>query len=226
MTNQQLTIKTVEKGIQSNKESWELATFGMGCFWGPEARFGSITGVMQTSVGFAGGTSKVPTYRQMGDHTETVQIKFDPSIISYAAILKVFWSNHYPNRDQYKGRQYISLLHYHTEKQRQTIEIIKKEMEKELGEPIETEISRFSEFASAEERHQKYYLKRYPKAIEQLAGLYPSAEQLKDSTFAARLNGFVKGFGTKDSMRKEITHWSIGKGEKEFLTELFASLKW
>ncbi|ANU14260.1 Peptide methionine sulfoxide reductase MsrA [Planococcus halocryophilus Or1] len=226
MTHQQMTIETIEKGIYLSEENLELATFGMGCFWGPDARFGSMAGILRTRVGFAGGTTPTPSYRTMGDHTETIQIEYDPQVISYANILKEFWRNHYPNRDNYKGRQYISLVHYHTDQQRQVIEAIRKEMETELGESIETEISPFSQFTLAEERHQKYYLKRYPKALDQLAALYPNKEMLVDSTFAARLNGFVKGFGTKDSLQKEINQWSIGETEKAFLTKLFLSLKW
>ncbi|ANU27247.1 peptide-methionine (S)-S-oxide reductase MsrA [Planococcus versutus] len=226
MDFQQMVIRSIEEDIRQNDQRLELATFGMGCFWGPEARFGSMSGVVRTCVGFTGGTTPTPTYRKMGDHTETVQISFDPRVISYEAILREFWQNHYPNRDNYKGRQYISLVHYHTEQQRKTIENIQKEMEMQLREPIETEIAPVSEFTLAEERHQKYYLKRYPKALEQLAELYPNNALLKDSTFAARLNGFVKGFGTKGSVREDIAQWSIGVAEKERLTDLFLKLKW
>lgn len=221
-----MDIEAIEKDLHQNDGQIELATFGMGCFWGPEARFGSMPGVMRTRVGFAGGDMPSPTYRKMGDHTETIQIKFDPAIISYTDVLKEFWQNHYPNRDNYKGRQYISLLHYHTEQQRQTIAKVKKEMEAQLGELIETEISPFTQFTPAEERHQKYYLKRYPKALEQLKGLYPNEKLLTDSTFAARLNGFVKGYGTKKGVIEELAQWNIGEAEKIFLTDLFSTMKW
>lgn len=226
MEFQHMTIEEIEDGLHQTGRPLELATFGMGCFWGPEARFGAMPGVVRTRVGFAGGTAPAPTYRRMADHTETVQIEFDPVTISYADVLREFWQNHYPNRDNYKGRQYISLLHYHTEQQRQTIGVIQKEMEAQLGEPIETEISPFTRFTPAEERHQKYYLKRYPKALEQTAGLYPDRELLTDSTFAARLNGFVKGYGTKAGVLEEMAHWSIGENEKTYLTDLFSKMKW
>lgn len=223
---QPMDIETIEKGLYQNGGQLELTTFGMGCFWGPEARFGSLPGVVRTRVGFAGGQTAAPTYRKMGDHTETIQIEFDPSIISYTEVLKEFWQNHYPNRDNYKGRQYISLLHYHTEQQHEIIAKVKKEMEARLGEEIETEISPFIDFTIAESRHQKYYLKRYPKALEQLAELYPDQELLTDSTFAARLNGFVKGYGTKKGITEELAQWSIGKAEKLFLIDLFSKMKW
>lgn len=226
MEFQQMTIEKIEEGLHRNNGRLEPATFGMGCFWGPEARFGSIPGVVRTRVGFAGGTLPSPTYRRMGDHTETIQIEFDPLMISYADVLREFWQHHYPNRDNYKGRQYISLLHYHTEQQRLMIDVIRKEMELQLGEPIETEISPFTQFTPAEEKHQKYYLKRYPKALEQTASLYPDRELLMDSTFAARLNGFVKGYGTKDGVLEEIAQWSIGESEKTYLINLFSKMKW
>lgn len=221
-----MDIETIEKGLHQNDAQLELATFGMGCFWGPEARFGSMPGVIRTRVGFAGGHTPSPTYRKMGDHTETIQIEFDPSIISYTEVLKEFWQNHYPNRDNYKGRQYISLLHYHTEQQHQLIATVKKEMEAQLGELIETEISPFTEFTIAEERHQKYYLKRYPRAWDQLSGLDPDQRLLVDSTFAARLNGFVKGYGTKKDVIEELEQWSIGRAEKLLLIDLFSKMKW
>nr|WP_256204181.1 peptide-methionine (S)-S-oxide reductase [Planococcus faecalis] len=75
---QQMVMRSIEEGIHQNDQRLELATFGMGCFWGPEARFGSMPGVVRTCVGFTGGTTPTPTYRQMGDHTETVHISFDP----------------------------------------------------------------------------------------------------------------------------------------------------
>ena len=96
------TIMQIEQGLQD--KPYETALFGMGCFWGPESRFGSLPGVNRTRVGFAGGTTKNPTYRKMGDHTETVEVDYDSSIISYETLLKEFWRNHYPNRDAYKGR--------------------------------------------------------------------------------------------------------------------------
>jgi peptide-methionine (S)-S-oxide reductase len=222
----QLTIQSIEKEMAAEKPKWETATFGMGCFWGPESRFGSLPGVMRTRVGFAGGTTENPTYRKMGDHTETVEIDFDPNLVAYADILKCFWQNHYPNRDQYKGRQYISLLRYHDEQQKETIETVKKEMEAALGENIETEIAPFTTFTLAEERHQKYYLKRYPKALEQLKDFFPEPELLVDSTFAARLNGFVKGYGTRDGLKQEIAGWPIEEENCQKLLAALLSMKW
>lgn len=209
-----------------NASQLETATFGMGCFWGPDARFGSLPGVIRTRTGYSGGSTQAPNYRQMGDHTETLQIEFDPQQIHYEDLLREFWWNHYPNRDAYKGRQYISLLFWHSEEQRLLIDQVKKERERQLNELVETEIRPFDGFTEAEERHQKYYLKRYPKALDQLAKLYPETSLLTDSTFAARLNGFVKGFGSRQRLIDEIAIWPIGQEQRAFLQQLLLTLKW
>ncbi|PIC57189.1 peptide-methionine (S)-S-oxide reductase [Sporosarcina sp. P12(2017)] len=204
----------------------ETATFGMGCFWGPEARFGSLQGVIRTRVGYTGGTTVAPTYKTIEDHTETVEIDYDPTSISYEEILLHFWRNHYPNRDQYRGQQYVSSLRFHNQQQKRIIDLVKSEMEKELGEPIETEITPVGHFTLAEDRHQKYYLKRYPNVLDKLYWLYPSEESLINSTFAARLNGFVKGFGTRDQIVTEIESWPLPENARQQLIQQFMILKW
>ena len=220
------TVEDMINKFNPKAETVETATFGMGCFWGPEAMFGSMRGVLRTRVGFSGGTSPKPTYRHMGDHTETVEIDFDPSVISYDEILRQFWANHYPNRGNYKGRQYISLLRYHGDRQKESIDRVKREMEKELGEPIETDIAAFGNFTPAEERHQKYYLKRYPNTLEQLQDLFPKPEHLVDSTFAARLNGFVKGYGKLQGLKSEIASWNIDEENRGILLNKLETIKW
>lgn len=219
------TIQEMEEKLHAGSKM-ETATFGMGCFWGPEARFGSLQGVLRTRVGYAGGTLANPTYRKMGDHTETVQIDFDPAILSYEEVLRHFWRNHYPNRDEYKGRQYISLLRFHDAGQEEAINHVKTEMEVELGEAIETDIAPFTDFTLAEARHQKYYLKRYPKVLDQLESLYPEDRLLEDSTFAARLNGFVKGYGNREILKREIENWEIEEEDRLWLAAQLMKLKW
>ena len=218
-------IETLEAQLQQNR-IYETATFGMGCFWGHEAYFGSLPGVMRTRVGFAGGTSPLPSYRCMGDHTETIEIDFDTNLITYEDILKNFWRNHYPNRDAYKGRQYMSLLLYHSKRQLSIIEQVREEMEAELGEAIETEIKGYDQFTLAEERHQKYYLQRYPRTLEQLADWFPDIASLIDSTFAARLNGFVKGFSNRDALLEEFAGWPMSETSRQVFITRLKTLKW
>ncbi len=226
MDSKESAVITAEQEMAKAHYEFETATFGMGCFWGPDARFGSLPGVLRTRVGYAGGTTVNPVYRQMGDHTETVQIDFDPAVLSYEEVLRHFWDNHYPNRDEYKGRQYISLLRFHSTQQQSTIARIKEEMENKLGEKIDTDIAPYDHFTLAEERHQKYYLKRYPRILKQLEPHYSNTEKLQDSIFAARLNGFAKGFGSREKLMAEIADWNISEQSRKELSEILMAIKW
>lgn len=111
-----------------NEIHTETATLAMGCFWGPEALFGALPGVVRTRTGYAGGTASDPTYRHMGDHTETVEVDFDPAVLAYDDILRVFWNGHRPeNINSYKGRQYQSMLLYRSPEQKDAIERVLEE---------------------------------------------------------------------------------------------------
>lgn len=129
---------------------WRTATLGMGCFWSPEALFGHLPGVVRTRTGYAGGTTPEPDYRRMGDHTEMVQIDYDPGRISYEELLQVFWDHHNPvNINGYKGRQYLSLVLFHGEEQERAIhQVIRHRQDRGPSGKPETEIAPFSVFLS------------------------------------------------------------------------------
>ncbi|MBB6693573.1 peptide-methionine (S)-S-oxide reductase MsrA [Cohnella xylanilytica] len=202
-------------------------TLGMGCFWSPEALFGSLPGVVRTRVGYAGGTTEHPTYREMGDHSETVELDFDPEILSYEALLETFWNHHNPiNINGYKGRQYQSLLLFRDRQQEEAFRRAKERMEAEKGRPLETEIVPFRGFTPAEPRHQKYYLKRYPDAIAKLSELYSSEEELTNSTLAARLNGLAKGFANRERLIGEIGQWPLDPVARDDLVALVRRIRW
>jgi peptide-methionine (S)-S-oxide reductase len=144
-----------------------LATIGAGCFWCVEAVFQRIDGVVSVESGYAGGTTKNPTYEQVCSgrtgHAEVCQIRFDPARVGYEELLEVFFKTHDPttlNRQgNDRGTQYRSAIFYHTEQQTQ----LAKKWKKTLGEagiwedPIVTEIAPLNEFYSAEKYHQNYY---------------------------------------------------------------------
>ncbi|MDQ0062214.1 peptide-methionine (S)-S-oxide reductase MsrA [Paenibacillus harenae] len=198
-------------------------TIGMGCFWSPDALFGSLPGVVRTRTGYAGGTIPAPTYREMGDHSETVQITYDPVSITLGQLLRLFWDNHNPyNINDYKGRQYRSLLIYHHESQLDAIHSVLKERETSP----DTEIVQHTQFWPAEDRHQKYYLHRYPQAVVALSGLYAAHEELVGSTVAARLNGLAKGYTNLSRLREEIGSWNIDSGERERILHIITQIRW
>ncbi len=148
----------------------EQATFGAGCFWGVEATFRQIAGVVSTAVGYEGGTLERPTYKDVCSdttgHAEVVQVEYDPAIVSYDALLDIFWSHHDPTTRNRQGpdvgTQYRSAIFYHTAEQHRRAQESKERLETSgrFQRPIVTEIAPATTFYRAEEYHQQYLEKR------------------------------------------------------------------
>ena len=170
----------------------ETATFGMGCFWGPDARFGALEGVARTRVGYAGGSDPDPSYFSLGDHTEVVQIDYDPEVLSYEDLLEVFWETHDWASTAPK-RQYRSVVLAHDDDQYETAHRERTALEDRAGRSAAVDIERLETFHLAEPSHQKYELRSRPIVGDELETLYGDA--FLDSTVVARLNGFVAGHG-------------------------------
>jgi len=147
----------------------EKATFGAGCFWGVEARFIKVEGVIDAVSGYSGGITDNPTYKQVctnkTGHAEVVQVTYDPSIVSYEDLLEIFWNIHNPttlNRQGWDiGTQYRSVVFYHNEEQKEKALRLKEKLDKsgKYRKPIVTEIVPLNKFYRAEEYHQRYYEK-------------------------------------------------------------------
>ncbi len=147
----------------------EKATFGAGCFWGVESAFRQVPGVVETAVGYTGGTKDNPTYEQVctgsTGHAEAVEVTYDPERVSYDDLLNVFWSNHNPttkNRQGWDvGSQYRSAVFFHSPEQQAAAEVSKEEIQAGLHWPkkVVTEIEPASTFWRAEEYHQRYFEK-------------------------------------------------------------------
>jgi peptide-methionine (S)-S-oxide reductase len=150
-----------------NSENLELATLAGGCFWCTEAVFQRLKGVKEVLSGFTGGNIKNPAYREIitgrTGHAEAIQIRFNPTIISFQELLYVFFATHDPttlNRQQNDvGTQYRSAVFYHSEKQKEIAEEVIQELEnKEIFQnKIVTEISAVKDFYIAEKEHQDFY---------------------------------------------------------------------
>ena len=152
-------------------QGFETAVFGLGCFWGAERKFWETNGVYSTSVGYAGGFTPNATYEEtcsgLTGHAEVVQVVFDPSVVSFDQLLKVFWENHDPTQGMRQGNdmgsQYRSAIYYTSEAQRAAIESSLAMYQQRLsaagfGE-ITTEIKPLGEFYYAEPYHQQYLAK-------------------------------------------------------------------
>jgi len=144
----------------------KTATFAAGCFWGPEARFRALDGVLDTEVGYTGGTVANPDYRSVcaGDtgHAEAVRLTYDPERIGYAQLLDAFWAMHDPTQKNRQGpdvgSQYRSAIFTHDAGQREAAERSRRELEASgrPGAPIATEIRPAGSFWRAEDYHQRY----------------------------------------------------------------------
>jgi peptide-methionine (S)-S-oxide reductase len=148
----------------------EKATFAAGCFWGVEEAFRQLPGVLETAVGFMGGTTESPSYREvcggLTRHAEVVHLEYDPSRISYDELLETFWSNHDPTTLNRQGPdvgdQYRSAIFYHTPDQQAAARASKERLDAagRFRRPIVTAIEPALTFWRAEEYHQRYLEKR------------------------------------------------------------------
>jgi len=150
--------------------------------------------VLRTTSGYAGGTKPGPTYRSLGDHTESVKVEYDPSRVSYRELLQVFWDSHDP-ASQAWSRQYRNAVFYEDEEQRRAVMETRAEVERKLGRPVKTDIEPAGRFYAAEDYHQKYSLKLHPGLWAEVRSRYPNERDAENSTAAARLNGYLAGYG-------------------------------
>ena len=156
--------------MDSQTRTTQRATFAAGCFWGIESAFREVDGVINATVGYAGGTTASPTYEQVctgrTGHAEAVEVEFDPQRVSYAVLLDHFWAMHDPTTPNRQGpdigTQYRSAIFAHSPEQRSAAEASKQALDRagRFKRPIVTEIVAAMPFYPAEDYHQQYFAKR------------------------------------------------------------------
>jgi peptide-methionine (S)-S-oxide reductase len=156
--------------VSTERITMEKATFGAGCFWGIETAFRQIDGVISTTVGYSGGRTANPTYRDVCSdetgHAEVVEVEFDPAKVRYEQLLDVFWENHDPTTLNRQGpdvgSQYRSAIFFHSPAQEEAARASKARLEaaKRFRRPIVTQIEPAATFYRAEDYHQQYLEKR------------------------------------------------------------------
>ena len=151
--------------------------------------------MVRTRVGYAGGSSESPTYKDIGDHSETIQIDYDPSKITFDDLLDVYWDSHSPYSPSF-SIQYASKIMYHNDQQREAAEESIRRREAEIGRKIHTQVVAFERFYLAEEYHQKHNLRDEDGLMAELRAIYPRATDFLNSTAVARVNGYVGGWGS------------------------------
>ncbi|PSQ41861.1 peptide methionine sulfoxide reductase [Halobacteriales archaeon SW_7_68_16] len=169
----------------------ETATVALGCFWGPDARFGAIDGVVRTRVGYAGGTDDDPTYDAIGDHTEALQVTYDPDRCSFVDLVAVAVDEHDPTGASRK-RQYDSILFHHDGEQAATIAAALDDLPVDR-DAIATRVERLDGFTVAEPYHQKFQLRSKRWITDTFDGAGYDATDVRESPAAAVLNAYAGG---------------------------------
>lgn len=162
-----MSAGAVQSGGSASRGGTATAIFAAGCFWCVEEAFDQVEGVISTTSGYTDGRTKNPTYEQVSSggtgHTEALEVVYDPSKVSYEALLRTFWRNvdAVDSGGQFcdRGSQYRAGIYVNSPEQRQLAEASKKSVAAELGKPIATEINDATAFYKAEDYHQDYYKK-------------------------------------------------------------------
>lgn len=164
-------------------------------------------------MGYAGGTKNNPSYYSLGDHTETVDLDYDPEVTSYDKLLNIFWNNHNPTVKC--SRQYMSVIFYHDEEQKSKALSTFEEAQKKTGGRITTKVLPFEKFYDAEDYHQKYLLQQHPWMLTAL-GVDPG-EDLIQSHVAARINGYIGGYGKPSAFDAEWAKLGLNDKMAEYV---------
>ncbi|OAY57520.1 hypothetical protein MANES_02G103100v8 [Manihot esculenta] len=184
VANQALGIRIADPisdpSRDASDQALKIAVFALGSFWRSEAVFGCVNGVIRTTAGYSGGSKSNPEYRSLGDHAESVQVEYDPRVISFRRLLEVFWSSH-------DSRSII--FTNGTEEARLAAVSKEKEQLRSRISIVTTQIQQLVAFYPAEPEHQKFELKRRPFLL-QLMGNLPE-DELERSSLAAKLNGYA-----------------------------------
>ena len=179
--------------------------------------------MIRTRVGYSGGTKRNPTYHDLGDHSETLQIDFDPARVSYERLLEVFWKAHDPT-DRSWSRQYRAVLFFHSEEQKRSAEESRDREAGRIKGKIQTEILPATEFHLAEGYHQKYYLSLNSFLSAEFRQMFPLEKDFINSTAAARVNGYIGGYGTVAGLQEDLDRLGLSEeGRKRLLASASVS---
>jgi len=172
---------------------------------------------VRTRVGYAGGRKANPTYQSLGDHTESIEVVFDPKRIPYERLLDAFWASHSPER-RAPSRQYASLVFYHDEEQKRLAVASKAREEERRKAKLHTEIVPAGTFWPAEDYHQKYHLRGQRELLREFRAIYPREVDFVASTAVARVNAYVSGSGSAAQLAAELASLGLSpEGQKRLL---------
>ena len=170
-------------------------------------------------MGYAGGKMERPDYGNLGDHTEAVQVDYDPQRISYERLLEIFWDSHTPTSRNW-STQYKNAIFYHDDRQQKLGVDSKAALARKTGRTIRTEVVPLRAFNLAENYHQKYLLKQRSDLASEMRRMYPRDRDFIDSTAVARLNGYVGRYGSPTQLTREIDRLGLSTKGRQTLEAL------
>lgn len=161
---------------------------------------------------------KDPTYHDLGDHSESIQVDYDPTKLTYDQILDRIWVSHNPCGTAW-SRQYMSAIFFQSDEQRKAILASKARIEEKLGRTVKTAVLPLTRFYLAEDYHQKYELRGTADLMKEFQAIYPDGKDFVNSTAAARVNSYLAGQGSPEQLRKEIDLLGLSaEGKKRLLS--------
>lgn len=178
--------------------------------------------MVRTRVGFTGGTTDNATYRNIADHTEAVEVEFDPAMTDYPALLALFWSGHDPTVPAH-SRQYMSAIFCHGVEQLRLARDSMVTAQAGSKKPITTLVLPAGQFYQAEDYHQKYILQKHPQLLQSLR--LARGPALVSSSLAARLNGYLGGHGSREGLLGEReTLAALSQQDRDYVLEAMAEV--
>ena len=178
--------------------------------------------MIRTRVGYSGGTRKNPTYHDLGDHSESIQIDFDSTRLSYERLLDIFWKAHDPTNKSWT-RQYRAALFFHGEEQKKAALESREREAARLKGKIKTEVLPATEFYPAEDYHQKYYLQQDRLLLKEFQAMVPLTRDFVNSTSAARVNGYLGGYGSGAALKEELDQLGLSDASRQKLLDAVSS---
>ncbi len=179
----------------------------------------------RTRVGYTGGSTKDPTYQNLGDHSESLQIDFDRTVVSYEDLLDYFFDNHKPFSPPWSV-QYKSAIFYANEDQKLAAEKKKAALEEENGTTIYTDILPLETFYLAEPYHQKHDLRKHPLLVQELEARYPTLEEFLAAPSVTWINSYVWGCGLLDDLLEDLPSFGLSLEAEEFLKKIVGNNSW
>lgn len=170
-----------------------------------------------------GGATEDPTYYKLGDHSETVQLDYDPNVISYDGLLEVFFASHDPTAST--TCQYKSAIFVHTADQERLAQEARLREEQRLGRPVQTEIAAARTFYLAEEYHQKFSLRFNAPILAEFRAMYPDFADIVNSTAATRVNAYLDGMGTIEQLERELPKLGLSEESQKQLRSVLSKAR-